>query len=55
MSDASWYNWQVEGGFITRQDKNSITVVWRSDAKKRTITVAGERINGSAFKINKRK
>lgn len=55
MSDASWYNWQVEGGFITHQDKNSITVVWRSDAKKRTITVSGERINGSAFKINKRK
>ena len=55
MSDADWYSWQVEGGFVTHQDGNSITVLWRSDAKKKSITVSGERKNGCAFTISRRK
>lgn len=53
MKDLAWCNWQVEGGFVVKQDGTSITVLWRSDAKKRKITVAGERTNGCAFTIHK--
>lgn len=41
--------WKVEGGFVTRQKGNELWVVWRSDAKKKSIQVSGRYGNGIPF------
>lgn len=42
--------WKAEGGFILKQDKNSVQVLWRKDAPKKSLTVAGTRENFTCFK-----
>lgn len=41
--------WGIEGGFIIEATNNGVKVVWRSDAKNKTLSVSGRYKNGAPF------
>lgn len=53
QNDIANINWKVEGGFILHEDQNSVTVLWRKDARKHQLTASGMRNNGCAFTCRK--
>lgn len=45
--------WKAEGGFILKSDGNHVVVLWRKDAKKKSLNASGIRENGCAFEQSK--
>lgn len=41
--------WGIEGGFIIEATNNGVKVVWRSDARNKTLSVSGRYKNGAPF------
>lgn len=52
QTDITRINWNIEGGFILTQDNNNVTVLWRKDARKKTLSASGMRSNGCAFTVH---
>lgn len=51
QKDITTINWKVDGGFILSEDKNNVTILWRKDARRHTLTASGTRSNGCAFVV----
>lgn len=48
-TDFSDIIWGIDGGFIIEATNNSVKVVWKGDAKNRTLSVSGRYKNGAPF------
>lgn len=49
QKDIASIQWKADGGFILNTKGNTVTVLWRKDAKQKKLTAAGTRENGCSF------
>lgn len=54
QDDVAEIQWKVEGGFILQRSGTAVTVLWRQDAPRHTISATGRLKNGVPFYVQKK-